>query len=208
VIVGWPARLSLVAVIILGRKAPIVDATAKVLRKTNKVALIALLAFMSGCQSQPVTYYAAPEGMPLEVSATLVGSKVPVRNIFYADEITYVQAVDGLPVQGGSESHDIPLQLSPGKHAVRVGFVQGSGCAQADFELAVKRGGRYTVRGEKLGRESLFRPERLRIWIEDSQGDQVTDDSVVQFDFCGGGFGLIVVQNTTPPPLSHSLTGT
>jgi hypothetical protein len=66
---------------------------------------------------------------------------VSIRNIFFADEITYVRAIDEL----------------------------------------------------QLGRESIFRQYKLKIWIEDSEGTQVTDSAVVPFVYCGGGFGIIFI---------------
>ena len=176
-----------------GRGAYGEGGTFEMLREIKRIVFVALIVILAACQSQPVTYYTPPAGMPLEDSTTLVGSKVLIRNIFYADEITYVLAIDDLPVEGGSKNYDIPIQLSPGKHVVQVGFAQGSGCAKAAIELNVQSRKRYIARGEKLGRESIFRLENLRIWIEDSEGNQVTNDAVVPFRHCGGGFGLIIV---------------
>ena len=116
-----------------------------------------------------------------------------VPNIFYADEITYVLAIDGLPLEGGWKKHDIPTRLAPGMHVVQIGFVQGPGCAKATIELNVQSRQKYIARSEKLGRESIFRLENLRIWLEDSEGNQVSNDVVVPFGHCGGGFGIIVV---------------
>lgn len=163
------------------------------LHKTRRIVLVALIVIISACQSQPVTYYKPPATMPQQDAATIIGSKVLVPNIFYADEITYVRAIDGLPLEGGSKNHDIPTQLSPGKHVVQIRFAQGPGCAEATFELNVQSRQRYIARGEKLGRESIFRPENLRIWLEDSEGNQVTNDVVVPIRHCGGGFGIITV---------------
>jgi hypothetical protein len=162
-------------------------------RETKTVIIVALTAILSACQSQPVTYYIPPAGTLLEDSATLVGSRVTIRNIFYADEITYVFAIDELPVEGGARNYDNPIPLLLGSHLITVGFAQGSGCAKATFELDVQSRKTYVARGEKLGRESIFRQENLRIWIEDNEGNRVTNDATVKFDYCGGGFGLIIV---------------
>lgn len=150
---------------------------------------VALMVILSACQTQPITYYTPPADMQLGDSATLVGSKVLVRNILYGDEITYVLSIDGIPVEEGWKNHDIPIQLLPGKHDAQVGFVQSNGCAQAIFEVNVQSRKRYFARAEKLGRESMFRQERLRIWIEDSEGNQIADDAVVPFELCGSGIG-------------------
>lgn len=162
-------------------------------RRLVSAFFVALVISVSACQSQPVTYYTPPAEMPAGQSATVIGSKVPVPNIFFADEVTYLVSIDSLPVEGGSKHFDSPVPVSPGPHVIIVGFSQGSGCAKASFELKVESGERYIARGEKLGRESLFRQEDLRLWIEDSEGNAVTDDVIVPFGYCGGGFGLIVV---------------
>ena len=104
-----------------------------------------------------------------------------------------MRAIDGLPVKGGWKTFDTPIRVSSGTHVVQIGFAQGSGCAEVSFELSVERRQRYIARAEKLGRESIFRKENLSIWIEDSEGIQITDKAVVPFEFCGGGFGLISV---------------
>lgn len=167
------------------------------LRETKTVVILASISILFACQSQPVTYYSLPAGIQLEDSATLVGTKVSIRNIFYADEVTYVSAIDEFPVERGSKNYDSPVSLSPGTHIVAIGFAQGSGCATATFELNIQSRKTYIARSEKLGRESIFRPENLRIWIEDSEGNHVTNDAIVSFGHCGGGFGLIIVQKTT-----------
>jgi hypothetical protein len=163
------------------------------LRETKRAVLLALIAIISACQSQPVTYYTPPTGIPLEDSATFIGSKVPIRNIFFTDEITYVRRIDDFPVEDGSKSYDMPVQVSPGKHTIEVGFAQGSGCANAVFEVNAESRRTYITRSEKLAREGLFRLQNLRIWIEDSEGNKVTDDAIVPFSYCGGGFGFIFV---------------
>jgi hypothetical protein len=178
---------------IAGRRAQSERETIELLHKARRIVFVPLIVIISACQSQPVTYYTPPEGMLLKDSANLVGSKVLIRKLFYADEITYVRAIDDLPVEGGSKNYDSPIQLLPGKHEVQVRFVQGTGCAEADFELNVQSRKSYITRSEKLGRESIFRYVNLRIWIEDSDGNVVTNDAVVQFRFCGGGFGLIFI---------------
>lgn len=163
------------------------------LREIEKIVPVALIVILSACQSQPVTYYTPPAEMLQENSATLVGSRVWVRNIFFSDEITYVRAIDDFPVERGSKNYNVPIRLSPGKHVIQIGFSQGSGCAEATFDLSVQSGNSYIARGKKLGRESIFRQENLRLWIEDNNGTPATDDAIVPFGFCGGGFGLIIV---------------
>ena len=163
------------------------------MRGTKILVSVVMIVIISACQSQPITYYTPPAGVPLEDSATLVGSKVLIRNIFFADEITYVYAIDELPLEGGSKNYDKPIPLVPGRHVVTIGFAQGSGCAKATFELNVLGGKAYLAKCENIGRESIFRPENLRIWIEDSEGNQATNDTIVPFGHCGGGFGLIIV---------------
>ena len=167
--------------------------TIGMLREIKKTALAALIVILSACQSQPITYYTPPAEVLQESLPTLVGSKVRVPNIFFGDEITYVRAIDKLPVAKGSKNYDIPIQVSLGKHVIRIGFSQGSGCAEAIFELNMQSGISYIARGKKLGRESIFRQENLRLWIEDRSGTPVTNDVIVPFGFCGGGFGLIIV---------------
>ena len=178
--------------IIAGHSTCSKHGTIGMLRQIEKNVLIALTVILSACQSQPVTYYTPPAEMLQEDLATLVGSKVRVRNIFFADEITYVRGIDGLPVEGGLKDYDVPIRLAPGKHVIQIGFAQGSGCAEATFELIMQSGNSYIARSKKLGRESIFRQENLSIWIEDSNGTPATNDVIVPFGYCGGGFGLII----------------
>ena len=161
--------------------------------RIGKLILVALTVILSACQSQPIQYYAPPADLAPGMSATIVGSKVTVKNIFFADEITFLLAIDGLPVAEGPESYASPIQLSLGAHVVQVGFAQGTGCARADFDLGVESEQRYVAKAEKLARKGVFRKPDVKIWIEDSEGNQVTEQAVVPFDYCGGGFGLIIV---------------
>ena len=162
-------------------------------RSIRRLIVVGLAVVLSACQSQPIKYYSPPVGLAANVSATIVGSKVPVRNIFFADEIAFVLVIDGLPLEEGARNYDSPTQLSPGVHVIKVGFLQGTGCAEAEFKLNVQRGHKYIAKAEKLARKGIFRKQDLKIWIENSEGNSVTDDVVVPFDYCGGGFGLIVV---------------
>ena len=161
-------------------------------RETKTVVILALISILYGCQSQPVTYYSLPAGIQLEDSATLVGTKVSIRNIFYADEVTYVFAIDELPIERGSKKYDSPVPLSPGTHIVTIGVAQGNGCAKASFELNIQGRKMYIARSEKLGREGIFRPENVRIWIEDTEGNQFTNDAIVPFGHCGGLGGIAI----------------
>ena len=155
--------------------------------------LAALIVILSACQSQPIQHYAPPADLAPSMSATIVGSKVTVQSIWFADETTFVLAIDGFPVAEASKSYASPMQLSLGTHLVQVGFLQGTGCAQAGFNLAVESEQEYVARAGKLARKGVFRKQVVKIWIEDSEGNEVTEPAVVPFDYCGGGFGLIIV---------------
>lgn len=161
--------------------------------RAGRRVLASLIVILSACQSQPIQHYAPPADLEPGMSATIAGSKVKVRNIFFADEITFVHSIDGLPIAKGAKHYASPIQLSPGRHEIQVGFLQGTGCAVAEFNLGVQGDEKYVARAEKLAREGLFDKPNLRVWIEDSEGKRVTDQVVVPFDYCGGGFGLIVV---------------
>jgi hypothetical protein len=161
--------------------------------RIGKLILATLIAIVSACQSQPIQYYAPPANLAPSMSATIVGSQVTVKSILFADEITFVLAIDGFAVAEGAKSYASPIQLSPGTHVVQVGFLQGTGCAKAGFDLDVEIEQGYVARAEKLARKGIFRKQNVKIWIEDSEGNQVTEQAVVPFDYCGGGFGLIVI---------------
>ena len=166
------------------------------LRKIKTIVLISLTVTLLACQSQPVTYYALPVGTLLEDSSTLVGSKTRVRSIWRANIITFVAAIDGLPVEGGSKNYEDPIHISPGKHDVQIGLSQGTGCALVNFELNIQSRETYIAKGENLGRESIFQLDELGIWIEDSDGHYVTDKVVVPIGDCsilGSLGGLIIV---------------
>lgn len=161
--------------------------------RIGKLILAGLLVSLSSCQSQPIQYYAPPEDLAPSMSATMVGSKLTVQDFFFADEINFLLAIDGLPVPEGSKSYASPIQLSLGTHVIQVGFLQGKGCARAGFDPGVESEQRYVARAEKLARKRAFRKQDAKIRIEGSEGNQVTEQAVVPFEFCGGGFGLIVV---------------
>ena len=176
-----------------GRGAYGEHGTIEMLSEIKTIVLVALIVILSACQSQPIAYYTPPAGMPLEDSSTLVGSKVRDPSIWRAKIITFVGAIDELPVEGGSKNYDNPIHLSPGKHDVQIGFRQGSGCAKVNFELNIKSRERYIAKGENLRRESIFRQDNIRIWIENSAGDQVTDYVVVPVHWCSGGLGGLII---------------
>ena len=161
--------------------------------RIGKLILAALIVILSACQSQPIQTYAPPADLAPSMSATIVGSRVAVQSILFADEITFVLAINGYPVAEGSKSYATPMQLSQGIHVVQVGFLQGTGCAKASFDLDVESGQKYVARAEKLARQGLFRKQDVKIWIEDSEGNQIAEQAIAPFDYCGGGFGLIIV---------------
>ena len=152
----------------------------------KKIVFVTLIFILSACQS---IYYKLPAGAPLEDSTTLVGSKVFTQNILlYNNEITYVLAIDDLPVKGRLwKNYSNPIKLLPGKHVVQIANKQGTLFAKVSFELNVQSRKRYIARGEVLDRENV------RMWIEDNEENKVTKILVVPRinSSFGGGFIFI-----------------
>ncbi|MEH6468445.1 MAG: hypothetical protein V7725_02385 [Porticoccus sp.] len=153
----------------------------------KKIVLATLIFILSACQSQ--TFYTLPTGVPLKDSATLEGSKVFTQNILlYGNEISYVLAIDGLPVKPRLwKNYNNLIKLSPGKHVVQIANKQGSLFAKVVLELNVQSRKRYIARGEVIDEENI------RMWIEDNEKNKVTKILVVPRSkrITGGGFIFI-----------------
>ena len=140
----------------------------------NKIwALLFSILLLSGCNTahKNVDYF-KPKVATDNKAATIIGSRTE-NGAFVADEVLYVLAIDGKPIESAEENSVKPLRIEPGNHTIQVAFAQGKLHAQVTFKSSLNAGEIYEVKAQKNALESVT------FWISEKSSNTVVTEKLV-----------------------------
>ncbi len=151
------------------------------MNKIKAALMTGLLCLLAGCVSlpppmPPELIYSKTE-QSIQNPAVLIGVKEDT-SFFLADELCYVENIDGRVVNDRHKNPTDPVFLDPGSHVLGIKFEQGHTYAHITLPFVAAPKGQYTI-GHRTVSSFWDPPGHLQLWIQDASTGQEASSTAV-----------------------------